>query len=364
MRQITPTTSCDGSTYRITPNPTHCRVAGELRPIANVVSVAHDAVTGVYRVTNLADGEWIEFAPQKRCGRRARLAVVKPDGFGDVLKPDSGYDFFVQYNVRASGPGVMERTATGWRFKSISDVPLGVDMGDWLGRFGGRATLGSDLVTLDTVGLSPDANGEINLDPSIVATNARSKFVTGQADWDTAIGEQGAPAVLAGSRWQIIADSTAGSSVASRIFTSYATSSLPDSIIAAHVELTSKAGYWDHDTANAGYVLEKNSLAWAAGYSDLWNDVSNGNSTEYSRLALLNVGHTGDRKFVFPITDLDAINTSGETVWTIRSIWDADANADPVGLTPPVGTTNLYCDNNNPTLVVTLAGGMMLMGAG
>ena len=153
-----------GSRVRLYASPKFVRPDGVTwRPIEDVVSVERDEATGAYRV--MCGDEWITFTPRVRRGQLAQ-SVVSKTHFGDILTPDSGYDGVVEYDIAYSSR--VEHTTAGWQFTDISDVPLGVFLSDWRGRFGDRVSIGSDRASVDLAGIEPDLFGQINLDPVII----------------------------------------------------------------------------------------------------------------------------------------------------------------------------------------------------
>ena len=163
-RPVNTHTARRGSRVRLYASPTFVRPDGVTwRPIEEVVSVTHDKATGAYRVT--CGPEWITFAPRARRGQLAQ-SVVSNTHFGDVLTPDSGYDGVVEYDIAYSSR--VSPTPSGWQFVDVTDVPLGVFLSDWRGRFGDRVSIRSDRVSVDITGIKPDLFGQINLDPVII----------------------------------------------------------------------------------------------------------------------------------------------------------------------------------------------------
>ncbi len=186
-RPVNTHTERRGSRVRLYASPKFVRPDGVTwRPIEEVVSVQRDKATGAYRVT--CGSEWITFTPRARRGQLAR-SVVSNTHFGDILTPDSGYDSVVEYDVAYSSR--VSHTASGWQFADITDVPLGLFLNDWRGRFGDRVSIRSDRASVDLTGIAGDAFGQINLDPETVGISDHASSGNGQdTTW---------PATLAGT---------------------------------------------------------------------------------------------------------------------------------------------------------------------
>ena len=143
--------------------PAFARLGGVWRAIDQIVDVRRDG--HAYRVS--VGDDWIIFAPRKLASGQVTRSVVTKRRFGDIIdastKPEA-----VEYDVRFS-KGV-ERTATGWRFKDVTDADLGVFLTDWQARFStSRVTITDDRAMLDLTDVRGDARGEINLDPTTVS---------------------------------------------------------------------------------------------------------------------------------------------------------------------------------------------------
>ena len=168
-----------GNRVRLHASPKFVRPDGVTwRSIEEILTVHRDGATGAYRV--MCDDQWISFTPRAQHGQLAR-SVISNTHFGDILTFNSGYDGLIEYDVAHSSR--VSHTASGWQFADITDVPLGVFLGDWRGRFVDRVIVRSDRASVDLTGVTADVFGQINLDPVTVDWTSRGGAGQGGDTW-------------------------------------------------------------------------------------------------------------------------------------------------------------------------------------
>jgi len=346
---VNATTERFGRTLRIHSAPKFCTHNGILQPIEGLLSVMRDAKTAAYRVQ--CGDEWITMTPQVRKGELVE-AVVRMRRFGDVLRADSGYDDVIGYTV-AHSPNV-QLVENGWQFQNVPDVKLGVFFDDWQAKWPGKTTIQADSASLDMRGITPDADGRINLDPlTISATVQGSFYSSGHADWDLATGVQVAAAIASGTLvWCAGQVQTPGDFQCGRGFMNFGgTAAVCGKILVARLRFTAATAIGWTAAATSDYVIGK-MTSWPVTGLLRFNLAIDPSTAEVGRRDLNDPLVSPETAFSVAL-DRGTVVPGAETYFAVMSNWDAD-NAAGAGDDP---TTDFKLRTSASYLELIMAGG-------